>query len=219
MRANFLTAAVSLLSSTTAFAGGYVAPLLEVPPVAASSADAAPDALWLVVPLLIAAVLIGKGNRPHGNPAKPDGGACFLEGTMIGTPYGFVPVEDLKPGMTVKSSKGDQTIICVTSWQPTDRNDRAYSVDGVHLSPNHRVLHNGRIVEASAASPVRRMLDGTTYHHILLVDHAWLYARSEEVSKIVMAESLMLTPDMALGRAMPDLAAHHAANPAAGVTA
>ena len=210
-----VTAAASLLSGTAAFAGGYVAaPILDVPPAAAPSAGAAPDALWMVVPLLIVALLIGKGNRGQSNPTKPDGGSCFLEGTLISTPHGFVPVEQLKPGMAVKSSKGDQTIICVTSWQPINPEDRAYSMDGVHLSPNHRVLHNGRVVEARATSSVRRMLDGTTYHHILLVDHSWLYASSGDTSKVVRAESMALTPDMPLGRLMPDLAAHHAAHPA-----
>ena len=214
---SIIAGAASLLSGT-ALAGGYVAaPIIDAPPVITSGGT---GQTWLALAgLAIIAVLIGKGNRPHGNPAKPDGGACFLEGTMIEVCGGWAPIEKLRPGSLVETDNGWQPVVHIASWQPTGHDDRPVILDGVSLSPNHRVIHNGKVAEASTVSEDCAPLDGRRYFHILLADHEWLSARAADGAPIVMAESLALTPDMPLGRLMPDLAAHHAANPASGVTA
>lgn len=218
MRITSIIAGAASLLSGTALAGGYVAaPIIDAPPVITSGGT---GQTWIALAgLVIIAVLIGKGNRPHGNPAKSDGGACFLEGTAIYTPCGWVPVEELRPGQKVLTPAGHQKIVHVASWLPTDHSDRPVIVGGVHLSPRHRIQRAGEVVDAGEASDERAALDGRRYYHVLLADHTWLFAHSGPGTKAVLAESLMLTPDMALGRAMPDLAAHHAANPATGVTA
>lgn len=210
-RLPILTSAASLLSSTATFAGGYVAaPILDVPPLSAPTASAAPDAWWLVVPLLIVAVLIGKGKHGRGGTPKGDGGSCFLEGTLIRTPYGWQPVETIRPGDWIDTTAGTQRVVHVSSWTPTEHCDRPVIIDGVHLSPNHRVKVGDKFAPAIDISDKRGKIDGRSYYHILLVDHALLRAKGDDDTSFVWAESLALTPDMALGRLMPDLAAHHA---------
>lgn len=209
-----LTTAVAAVSAAGAYAGGYVPPVLSAPPVAAAAPSE--PRLWWVLPLLALFLWAGKGKNHQFSPTPPDyGGPCFHEDTLILTANCWVPVEDLRAGDTVLTSKGPQVVIEVDSWVPREFKDRAVVIDGVHLSANHRVRdEDGRMVEAGNISTERAPIDGARFYHVLVEHHAWLHACHPSSQRPIMAESLQVTAVTKLGRKHPHLVDIHAANTA-----
>lgn len=148
---------------------------------------------------------------------KPDepGHACFREGTLIQMQDGWKAVESIAAGDMIATSRGPQIVRNISSWQPTEFRDRAFSQSGVWLTGNHRVRAGDLAVAVKLTSAERRAVDGAHYFHILVDQHAWLYAKADETGPVVECESLMLTGDIGLSRDFPALVAQHAAQPVA----
>lgn len=210
--------AAAWLWAGKALAGGFASPIIEVPP-APPTLTAGPANWWLaLVPLLLVG-LIGRGHKGRDNgltPLPPDhGGPCFGEGTSILLERGWMPVETIRAGDRIASSRGIQTVLAVDCWCPLSYLDRPAVVKGVRLSPNHGVEEGGMLVPAAAMAQRRGRIDGRLYFHVLVEDHAWLYARADGAGEIIRAESLRLSADLRLARDFPDLVARHAADPVA----
>src|SRR5690606_36234442 len=118
-----IAAIATILTATgagAALAGGYVAPIIDVSPVAMGPAVAtgAPQNWWLaLLPLLLFGLLLGSGgggsSRDNGlTPVPVDNGQpCFGEGTLILLHRGWVPVEEIVTGDRIVTSRGVQTIL------------------------------------------------------------------------------------------------------------
>lgn len=147
---------------------------------------------------------------------------CFASGTLIATPNGLIPVEQLEVDqkvITVDNGHcpirwvGDRTVLGVGSSAPvvfevgTIGNDRRLVV-----SQNHRVLLASAWAELYFAEPevfvpAKALVNGTSiytdnrrlvsYHHILLPNHEVLLAEGAP------CESLFLG-DIALARLSPE---------------
>ncbi|ARJ68393.1 hypothetical protein B0A89_00720 [Paracoccus contaminans] len=212
-------AAAAWLWADKALAGGFAAPIIEVPP-APPALTAGPAANWwlALLPLLLVG-LIGRGHKGRDNgltPLPPDhGGPCFGEGTFILLERGWMPVETIRTGDRIATSRGVQTVLAVDCWCPLSYVDRPALVKGVRLSPNHGVEDGPMLVPAAAVAQERGRIDGRLYIHVLVEDHAWLYARADAAGEIIRAESLRLSADLRLARDFPDLVARHAADPVA----
>lgn len=213
-----LTATAALLSSaSSAVAGGYVATIPSVAPPALSSGPSGGE--WLIGAGLLAALMLllrGGGSDGHITPLPPEhSGSCFLEGTRIHLDDGHWDyVENLRPNDMVWTSRGPQPVLHVTTWRPTSFLDRPCIVRGVALSPNHRVLIDGKVMTAlDACHDQRGRITGKAYHHVLVPNHAWLKAKA--VSGLATrCESLHLTTDMPkLAQRFPHVLAAHEANP------
>ncbi|PKP70640.1 MAG: hypothetical protein CVT82_05700 [Alphaproteobacteria bacterium HGW-Alphaproteobacteria-4] len=147
---------------------------------------------------------------------------CFVAGTMIGTPKGPRPVEDLRPGNLVETlDQGPQPVLWVAA--------RRLGMNELQRHPNLRpielgagVLGNARPLRVSAqhalwvpegggalvraghlalanarlARPMRGCR-GVAYHHLLLPRHALIHAEG------ALAESLWPGP-MALAALAPE---------------
>lgn len=208
------------LGGGAALAGGYVAPILEVAPSAPAATIGAAQNWWLaLLPLfLVALAARGDGGGKGLTPLPPDhGGPCFGEGTLIRLKDGWVPVERIKPGERIVTSRGIQTVLSVESWRPVHYRDRPIVVEGVRLSPNHGVAAGEIIVPACRLSTARSRIDGSRYFHVLVADHSWLFAKAAANAPIIRAESLCLTADLKLARKFPGLVERHAADPVAPV--
>lgn len=213
-----LTATAALLSSaSTAVAGGYVAAIPSVAPPALSSGPSGGE--WLIGAGLLAALafLLGRSSSDgHITPLPPEhSGPCFLEGTLIVLSNGYTkPVERLQVGDLVWTSRGPQPVLHVASWRPTNYRDRPCIVRSIHLSPGHRVLLEGEVMTAlDACNGKRGKIDGKSYYHVLINDHAWLKA-AVVAGFPLRCESLQLTTDMpALAERFPHVLAAHEANP------
>lgn len=132
---------------------------------------------------------------------------CFASGTPIDTPDGPRAVETLRPGDLVSTDLGPRPILWVGS---TDLSPRVLSREkglrpirfragclgedmprqDITLSPNHRIVANGALIELSLGQPTvlvaaKHLTDlpgidaecpegGVTYHHILLGSHRLL---------------------------------------------
>ncbi|WP_405404449.1 Hint domain-containing protein [Paracoccus sp. Ld10] len=215
-----LTAGVAAFaSSVAAYAGGYVAPIIEFAPSAAPVAAAgnAPSYWLALIPLalLYFGTRGGSGDDIGSNPSQDLGGTCFCEGTLILANGDWVAVESIRVGDVVTTSKGVQTVLSIGSWRPTQFRDRPSIVDGVRISANHGVQVDGFNVEASAVTSRRGLIDGRSYFHILVEDHSWLYAKADPAGAVLVAESLMMTKDLQMAQDFPHLVGHHAANPVA----
>ncbi len=207
-----------------AAAGGYVAPVVALPaalpPAAAPILTGGGQAWWLMAIPLLLFLLAGRGGSggsgrgPQLTPVPTDHpGPCFGEGTLIRLERGWVPVEAIEAGERIVTSRGVQTILTVESWRPVEFRDRPFVVEGVRLSANHGVAAGEIIVPASRMSAVRSRIDGSRYFHILVTDHAWLFAKAGPDATVIRAESLCMTADLKLARTFPDLVARHAAEP------
>lgn len=204
------------LGAGSAGAGGYVAPILEMPPVAPALTSGASQSWWLALLPLFLLALMGRGGdgRNGLTPLPPDyGGSCFGEGTLIRLERGWVPVETIEPGERIVTSRGVQTILWVESWRPVDYRHRPFVVEGVRLSANHGVAVGETMVPACQLSSVRSKIDGSCYFHVLVRDHSWLSARSDLASPVIQAESLCMTADLKLARKFPELVERHAEDP------
>ena len=213
-----LVAGVAAFGSTAAaYAGGYVAPIVEFSPAAApvASVGTAPNYWLALIPLALLYFGTRGGNDSGSNPPQDLGGPCFCEGTLILADGDWVAVETIKAGDIVTTSKGAQRVLSVGSWQPTQFRDRPIIVDGVRVSANHGVHVDGFNVEAQAVSAKRGLIDGRSYFHILVEDHSWLSAKGDPSGPVLVAESLMMTKDLKLANDFPHLVQHHAANPVA----
>lgn len=204
-------------SAVAAQAGGYVAPIIEFtpPPVPIASVGAAPNYWLALIPLGLLFFASRDGGDGTSNPPRQVGGPCFCEGTLIRTPAGWVPVETIRAGDLVSTSKGQQAVLSASAWQPTQFPDRPAIVAGVRLSVNHGVSVGDHNVDAGAVSPLRGRIDGRRYIHILVEDHSWLEVKATAEGQVLRAESLQMTPDLKLSRDFPQLVARHAANPVA----
>lgn len=204
------------LGAGSAAAGGYVAPIIEMSPVAPALTSGASQSWWLALLPLFLLALAGRGGGGKNGltPLPPDyGGSCFGEGTLIRLERGWVPVETIEPGERIMTSRGIQTILSVESWRPVDYRHRPFVVDGVRLSPNHGVAVGEIMVPACRLSSVRSKIDGSCYFHVLVRDHSWLSARSNTDSPVIQAESLCMTADLKLARKFPELVERHAMDP------
>lgn len=213
--AAFFASTSTIFSSMVAHAGGFVAPFVEYAPINVPTA-AAPQSYWLALIPLGLFLLLRSGNH-HDNGLTPvptdQGGSCFGEGTLILLKSGWVPVETVKVGDSIATSKGFQDVLSAGSWQPVEFQHRSVMVGGVRLSPNHGVAVGDFRVEAQVVSPSRLRLDGRRYFYFLVTDHSWLFAKSGEAETEIRAESMMLTKDMELSKTFPHLVVMHAANP------
>jgi len=131
----------------------------------------------------------------------PDATVCFLAGTLIETPAGPLPIEDLKAGMCVltldRSEKPIRWIgqslvcglgilapICIKSGVLGNTRD-------LYLSPNHRILLRSSTAELSFGHhdvlvPVKALVDGmnvvrmpmlkASYLHLLLDEHDMVFS-------------------------------------------
>ena len=203
-----------------ASAGGYVAPFLDLPPVAPVMTAGAPQSWWLALIPLFLVALSGRGGRGDNGltPLPPDhGGPCFGEGTLVQLTRGWVPVETIRTGEEIVTSRGIQAILSVEYWRPVNYQDRPVLVEGVRLSPNHGVSVGEIIVPACKLSAARSPIDGGSYFHILVEDHSWLFARAVADAPVIRAESLCMTADLKLAKTFPELVARHAADPVASI--
>lgn len=210
----------SSMSAGMAWAGGYVAPIIDLPPAAPALTAGSPQSWWLaLIPFLLLALVGRGGGRDNGlTPLPPDyGGSCFGEKTLVRLERGWVPVEEIKAGERVVTSRGVQTILWVDSWRPVDYRDRPSLVEGVRLSPNHGVAADGIIVPACKISSVRSKIDGSHYFHILVKDHSWLFAKADTDAVVIQAESLCVTADLKLAKKFPELVGRHATDPVSPV--
>lgn len=202
------------LAPALAAAGGYVVPIIDsVPQVVASGAGGSNTGLWVMGgAVVLCAIFCGRGgDNPGANPPGDHGGPCFREGTLIRTPDGWTKVEELEVGMYVHTSEGDQPILSVEGWTPTEFKDRPAIFLGVRMSPNHAINVLGARIPALSIATGRGIIDGARYIHVLVERHAWLMVRADLSTKSFAAESLLLTPDMpALSERFPEAAASHA---------
>lgn len=203
-----------------AMAGGYVPPVLDLPPVAPALTAGSPQSWWLaLLPLFLLALVGGGGGDKDGlTPLPPDyGGPCFGEKTLVLLERGWVPIEMIEVGERIVTSRGVQTILSVESWRPVDYRDRPSVIEGVCLSPNHGVAVDDTIVPACNLSAVRSKIDGSRYFHILVEDHSWLFAKADTDTTVIRAESLCMTADLKLARKFPELVERHATDPVAPI--
>lgn len=208
--------AALLGGAVAAQAGGYVAPIIEfTPPAPIASVGAAPNYWLALIPLGLLFFASRDGGDGTSNPPRQVGGPCFCEGTLIRTEAGWVPVETVRAGDLVHTSKGPQPVLSASSWQPTQFPDRPAIVAGVRLSVNHGVSVGAHNVDAGAVSPLRGRIDGRRYVHILVEDHSWLEVKATPEGQVLRAESLQMTSDLKLSREFPHLVARHAAAPVA----
>ncbi|WP_297442775.1 Hint domain-containing protein [Acidocella sp.] len=133
---------------------------------------------------------------------------CFLEGTLIATPTGEVPVESLAPGDMVLTHNGPAQPV---RWRGERRVAsrfadplRAYPIriqagalaDGLPLrdlwlSPDHALLVDGILIQAAALvngitiTRASTMLACFTYHHIELPTHSLLLAEGAPAESFV----------------------------------
>lgn len=208
--------AAAALFGLPGFAGGYVAPIVEIA-APMNIASAAPVPYWLALIPLGLLVFLGL-DRGDGRTVPPPGdwgGPCFCEGTLLHLDRGWVPIEAIRPGDLIRTSKGMQPVLSVESWQPTEFRDRSVVIKGVRVSQNHGVAHGAYRVPAADLSPVRARIDGSRFFHVLVRDHSWLYAKADPEAEVLEAESLMLTADDLVGKRFPDLVPGHMAHPAA----
>lgn len=213
-----LTAGVAAFgSSVAAYAGGYVAPIVEFTPAATPVAAVgnAPNYWLALIPLALLYLGTRGGDDVGSNPPQNIGGPCFCEGTLILADNAWVKVETIQAGDIVTTSKGPQRVLSVGSWQPTQFRDRPSIVAGVRLSANHGVQVDGFNVEAGTVSSKRGLIDGRSYFHILVEDHSWLSVKADDAGTVLVAESLLMTKDLKLAKDFPHLVDHHAANPVA----
>lgn len=208
-----LMTGAAFLMGTVAHAGGYVVPIIEAVPAVTASTGTGPSPWLAAIPLLIAGFLI---SRDNGNVPPPGdyGGPCFSEGTLIETVNGLKRVEKINVGDMVVTSSGPQEVLSVESWLPTEYKDRPAIYNGVSMSQNHAVLHEGEYVPAGMATNERGIIDGNLYYHILVRNHAWLVVLSTDGRTAIFAESMLLTADIRpLCDRFRDVVELHAANP------
>lgn len=224
--AKLTPAALVMSAGQAAVAGGYAVPIVDVlaaPTPAAVPPMAGPSDYWLaLIPLAILFLASRGGDGSSSSGGVPPsgvpldlGGPCFAEGTLLRMEDGWRPVEEIRVGDRILSSKGVQTVLSADFWTPTEFRDRPCEIEGVSLSANHGVLQGGYRVPAQEVSLRRERINGLKYFHVLLENHSWLYAKAGPEGKVIEAESLMMTTDLTLSKRFPDLAARHAADPAA----
>ncbi|MDP1669599.1 hypothetical protein [Phaeovulum sp.] len=68
MRNLFLAATVAALTSTSALAGGYVAPVVEAAPIVVAKSSSS-SSIWIPIAIL---VLIGLAVSHHGHDGEPN---------------------------------------------------------------------------------------------------------------------------------------------------
>lgn len=81
-------------------------------------------------------------------------GGCLVEGTLLKTPYGLVPIEKLLPNQLVNTLEGEKEILHI--WNPNTLEEgepECYEIefeDGykVTCSENHKFLIKGKWIEA-----------------------------------------------------------------------
>ncbi|EAQ04322.1 hypothetical protein OB2597_09269 [Pseudooceanicola batsensis HTCC2597] len=125
------------------------------------------------------------GSRRGPAPGVARGVICFTPGTRIATPYGVVPVEDLREGDTVLTKDNGPQEICWTGarrmsgarlyamphLRPIRIRAGAFGIDRPDdeflVSPEHRLLVKGRAARALFNTPevlvtARDLINGTT---------------------------------------------------------
>lgn len=125
-------------------------------------------------------------SRRPTRPAPVSGGViCFTPGTRIATPYGAVPVEELREGdRVVTKDNGPREILwtgarhmsgarlfACPDLRPVRISGGAFGIDrpddSFHVSPEHRLLVKGRAAQALFNTPevlvrARDLVNGTT---------------------------------------------------------
>lgn len=217
-----LTVSMTLLSSTAAYAGGYVAVVPNVPPVAGpGNVDGR-----VIAAIGVLGVLAWIMNRDGGGSSMPNepvdhGGSCFAEGTLIMDGLGaWRPVETFREGQRVSTSKGLQTVLAVESWMPFRHEDRPVIYKGVRMSHNHGVqvvLDDGSelIRPVEEVGGIRVSHNGRRLYHILVENHAWVMVKgTDREAQSFFAETLALTNDMPkLAKRFPHLVEKHSTDP------
>lgn len=132
---------------------------------------------------------------------------CFAPGSLIDTPFGPRPVEDLRPGdLVVTLDAGSQPLIWTggarVAWNAVSPH-RPVILDApsgpLTLSAQHRVLVSGRALQlnfglAEALAPAAGLDEGARgegvqrWHHILCADHHIVCANG------LWVETLLATP-------------------------
>jgi hypothetical protein len=132
---------------------------------------------------------------------RPGDQSCFLKGTMISTPSGERPVQELQIGDEVRTLAGRKTIKWIgynkftkgvgRDWQdsvmpvrvtPFAFDDRAPCRD-LYVSPGHCVFFNEVLIpvkylvnEVSIAQGTRPEMSSIEYYHVELDTHEVIYA-------------------------------------------
>jgi hypothetical protein len=152
----------------------------------------------------------------HDDPHAPNGGGgggsgkCFLRGTLIQTPDGEIPVEELKIGALVDTLRGPQPV----KWIGRQRFEKAspswhwsvapirvakfalsdeYPRRDLFLSPHHSLFIDGLLI------PVEWLMNGTTitlaemddceaidYFHIELETHEVVFAEGAPAETLLV---------------------------------
>ncbi|WP_319824222.1 Hint domain-containing protein [Thalassovita sp.] len=174
---------------------------------------------------------------------------CFCKGTMIDTPAGPRPVQDLKVGDLVRTSSGPRPLRWIGTRRVSAQDMQAdetlrpvriragalglgLPVRDLYVSRQHRMLCRSALAERMFGSPeiliaairlcrlpgirLGKQPHNTVYHHLLLDDHAVIYAEGAPTESLRLTETsgLMLT-DAAwdeLLRVFPMLAARAGRN-------
>ena len=144
---------------------------------------------------------------------------CFVTGTLIKTPKGEIPVEELTPGTVVLTRDsgpqvvrwmGQRTVPAVGNFAPIRFARGSFDADrDLLLSPQHRVLLRDRWAELLFAEPevlvkakdlvndqtirVDEALETVTYVHILFDHHEIIWANG------VLCESYLPGPNTMAG--------------------
>ncbi|MEM9708202.1 MAG: Hint domain-containing protein [Pseudomonadota bacterium] len=158
---------------------------------------------------------------------EPTGVICFTPGTRLLTPDGLRPVEDLGEGDRVSTKDdGDQEILWIGSRRMSGARlyampelrpirIRSGAIDGaipepdLIVSPQHRIVLQGRIAEALFGTPevlvtakdlkddrgilTDRTLQDVTYIHILLPRHQIVWANGVETESFHPASTDLAT--------------------------
>ena len=219
-----MLASAMLMNTTAAFAGGYVAVVPNVPPVAAPSGGGSEwVAAGLFAGLLLWIVSRDSGGSRMPNHSVDHGGPCFEEGTLVMDGLGvWRPVETFREGQKISTSKGLQTVLAVESWMPFRHEDRPVIYKGVRMSHNHGVqvvLDDGSelIRPVEEVGGIRVGHNGRRLYHILVENHAWLMVKGADgEAQSFFAETLAVTNDMPkMAKRFPHLVAKHSSDPVA----
>lgn len=216
LKQTILSTLATLASSTAAFAGGYVAVVPDLPPVAQAAGD---SRVWIGAGIVALLIALFKSDGHGSSDYDPTDMSCFREDMLIQmADRTFKAVSEIKPGDNVATSRGVQEVILVERWMPYRSEDRPVNINGIYLTHNHGVYSQndkGEDVMILAANCGKRVShNGMCYHHLLLKDHSWLLVKSPETDHSIWAESLALSKDMPrLTTLFPGVLEQHTNNP------
>jgi hypothetical protein len=157
----------------------------------------------------------GKGNGFENNgkasPSCGDDGECFLAGTRLATPRGYIAIENLRIGDRVLNHKGVPKTIRWVAWRELRRGPNGRWIGGrapikiskftvggyapradLYLSPGHALFLEGVLIPAAnlvngvtIVADATLNLDVLTYFHVELETHEAILAEGLPVESFL----------------------------------